>query len=162
MALSVGDLAPDFTAETHEGRTIRLSDFRGRQAVVIFFYPMNGTLVCTAEACSFRDAFADFTSSGAAVIGISGDSLVSHRNFAASQKLPYFLVSDANQSLRKAFQVPNTLGLIPQRVTYVIDQQGVVRLAFSALFSAAKHIEKALAVVKQLTKQGSGGAGEQG
>jgi len=85
-SIQVGDQAPDFTAETHDGRRFTLSEFRGK-VVVLFFYPSDGTPVCTAESCAFRDAYADFVAAGAVVIGVSGDSPESHRTFAAEHRL---------------------------------------------------------------------------
>src|SRR5437667_10656225 len=114
--LRIGQSAPDFRAEAHDGQMISLSDFRGQRAVVLFFYPKDGSLVCTAEACAFRDAYQDFADAGAVVIGISGDSLESHRSFAAGRRLPYLLVSDADGAIRRAYGVRKTLGLFPERV----------------------------------------------
>src|SRR5688500_13436504 len=138
-AVQVGDLAPQFTAPAHNGQQFNLSECRGRQVVVLFFYPLDGTLVCTAEACAFRDSYADFTNAGAAVLGISRDSLESHRTFAADHRLPFLLVSDHDGAIRNAFAVRKTLGVLPRRVTYVIDKRGVVRLHFSSLFGASRH-----------------------
>jgi thioredoxin-dependent peroxiredoxin len=148
--IHVGDKAPPFTAQTHAGGTAALADLLGNQVVVLFFYPRDGTPVCTAEACAFRDAYESFTSAGATVIGISGDSLDRHRDFAQQQKLPFLLISDADGALRKAFGVPKTLGVFPGRVTYVIDRQGVVRHIFNSQFSAGQHVSVALNVVQQL------------
>ena len=126
--------APDFTREAHNGQQVRLADYRGKSVVVLYFYPMDGTPVCTKQACGFRDAFEEFTKLGAVVIGVSADSLERHRAFAASRALPFLLLSDQDGSLRKAYQVPKTLGILPSRVTYVIDKQGIIRHVFSALF----------------------------
>lgn len=151
-SLGVGDLAPDFRLPSQTGEQISLADFLGRQAVVLFFYPKDETAVCTKEACSFRDAYEDFVQAGAVVMGVSADPVESHRAFATGHRLPFVLLSDADGSLRKAFGVPKTLGLLPGRVTYVIDQQGVVRHVFSAPFSADRHVAEALAVVRQLAQ----------
>jgi peroxiredoxin Q/BCP len=149
-SIQVGDAAPDFTAEAQTGETVRLADFRGRQAVVLFFYPRDNTPTCTAEACAFRDAFEDFVAAGAVVIGVSGDSLQRHRGFAERQRLPFLLVSDADGAIRQAFGVPRTLVLMPGRVTYVIDRQGIVRHIFNSAFAAGQHVTEALAMVRQL------------
>jgi peroxiredoxin Q/BCP len=114
---------------------------------------MDGTAICTAEACAFRDAYEDFTQAGAVVIGVSGDSAASHRDFAQKQKLPFLLLSDADGSIRKAFGVSNTLGLVPKRVTFVIDKQGILRHVFSSLFTADKHVQEARRIVEQLAKE---------
>jgi peroxiredoxin Q/BCP len=141
--------APDFTLEAHNGQRVRLADYLGKQVVVLYFYPMDGTPVCTKEACSFRDAYEEFTKLGAVVIGVSGDSLERHRAFAASRALPFLLLSDQDGSLRKLYQVPKTLGILPGRVTYVIDKQGIVRHVFSATFSAEQHVTEALRIVRE-------------
>ncbi len=147
-----GDRAPDFTVTSYTGQTVRLADYRGRQAVVLYFYPKDGTAVCTAEACAFRDAYEDFVQAGAVVIGVSADSNERHENFAAKQRLPFILVSDADGSLRRAFGVPRVWGLLPGRVTYVIDTEGIVRHVFSALFTADRHVTEALDTVRKLQR----------
>jgi len=145
--LKVGDHAPDFSAMTQDGSTIHLSDFVGKRALVLFFYPKDGTPVCTKEACSFRDSYAQFVDAGAEVIGVSSDSEDSHRAFAQQHRLSFPLISDSDGSLRKSFGVPTTLGLFPGRVTYVIDKEGVVRLIFSAQFASDEHVQRALQAV---------------
>lgn len=150
-SLNVGDPAPNFNVTAHDGQTISLADFRGKQAVVVFFYPRDNTTVCTKEACAFRDSYQDFVAAGAAVIGISSDSTESHQQFAATQRLPYLLVSDSDGALRKAFGVPKTLGFLPGRVTYVIDRQGIIRHIFNSQLQAQQHVDEALAIVKQLS-----------
>lgn len=145
--ISVGDRAPDFSATAQTGSTIHLSDFLGKQAVVLFFYPKDGTPICTKEACAFRDSYRQFVDAGAEVIGVSSDSAERHRNFTRQHDLPFPLISDADGSLRTAFGVPRALGLLPGRVTFVIDREGIVRLIFSAQFAAEKHVRQALKVV---------------
>jgi thioredoxin-dependent peroxiredoxin len=148
--ISTGDVAPDFELPEGEGETIRLADFRGKAEVVLYFYPKDDTPGCTAEACAFRDSFEAFRDAGAEVIGVSGDSADSHAKFAVRHRLPFRLVSDADGSIRARFGVPKTLGLLPGRVTYLIDRQGVVRHVFSSQFRPAKHIAEALRVLKEL------------
>jgi len=142
--LQVGDPAPEFLATSHTGEELRLSDFRGKSAVVLFFYPKDGTPVCTKEACAFRDSYERFAEQGVAVIGVSSDSQQRHRSFAEQHGLPFHLVSDPGGSLRKAFGVPRTLGLIPGRVTFAIDAEGAIRLVFSAQFASEEHVRQAL------------------
>jgi peroxiredoxin Q/BCP len=149
-SIQVGDPAPDFTLTAHDGRRVSLADFKGRQPLVVFFYPADNTPICTKEACSFRDAYEEFVQAGAAVIGVSGDSDVSHRSFAERQRLPYQLVADVDGSLRHAFGVPKTFGLLPGRVTYVIDRDGVVRQVFHSQFSGRKHVEEALRTLRDI------------
>ncbi len=151
-SIQVGDCAPDFTAQSQTGQTVSLTDYRGTSGVVLFFYPKDGTAVCTKEACSFRDSYEEFVQAGAAVIGVSSDSEESHQAFASGHRLPFVLLSDAEGSLRKAFGVPKTLGIMPGRVTYVIDKEGIVRHMFSSQFAADRHVSEALAVVRQLSQ----------
>ena len=146
----VGEPVPDVTLTTQNGERIRLADYRGEKVVVLFFYPKDGTAVCTKEACAFRDAYEQFVESGAVVIGISGDSPESHQGFAARHNLPYHLVTDVGGGLRKAFGVPKTLGLLPGRVTYVIDREGIVRLVFSAQLAADRHVAEALTAIQDM------------
>ena len=150
-SLQVGDQAPDVTLKTHAGQSIDLKDYQGKQAVVLFFYPKDNTAICTKEACAFRDAYEDFVSAGAVVIGVSSDSAESHEGFAQKHRLPFLLVSDEENSLRKAFGVPKTLGFLPGRVTYVIDKAGVIQLVFSSQLSADKHVSEALSVIQQIS-----------
>ncbi len=145
--------APDFTREAHDGQQVRLADYRGKSVVVLYFYPKDGTPVCTKEACAFRDAYEEFTKLGAVVIGVSADSPERHRAFASDRALPFLLLSDHDGSLRRAYQVPKTLGIMPSRVTYVIDKAGVVRHVFSALLLADRHVADALEIVRELVRE---------
>ena len=148
--IQTGDRAPDVSASDERGNQISLADFRGRQPVVLFFYPKDGTPICTKEACAFRDSYEDFVRAGAAVIGVSSDSQQRHGEFASAHRLPFHLLSDENGALRKAFGVPKTLGIMAGRVTYVIDREGIVRHVFNSQFSADRHVQEALAIVRQL------------
>ncbi len=94
--LKVGDRAPDFSATTQDDSTIRLSDFVGERGLVLFFYPKDGTPVCTKEACSFRDSYEQFVEAGAEVVGVSGDSAQSHQAFAEQHRLSFPLISDSD------------------------------------------------------------------
>ena len=149
-SIQAGDRAPDFTAQAHNGQQVSLAELRGKHVVVLYFYPKDGTPVCTKEACSFRDAYEGFVQAGAVVIGVSGDSLENHLAFASRQRLPFHLLSDQDGSLRRAFGVPKTLGLFPGRVTYVIDKRGVVRHVFNAQLAADRHVAEALDMVRKL------------
>ncbi len=151
-SLKPGDPAPPIVATAHNGERVALADYVGHKVVVLYFYPRDNTAICTAEACAFRDSYEVFSQAGAVVIGVSVDSAESHRAFAAKQRLPFLLLSDADGSIRKAFGVSDTFGLIPQRVTFVIDKEGIIRHVFSAMFSADKHVAEARAVVEQLAK----------
>jgi len=150
--LEVGDHAPDFTATTYDGNKISLADFLGKRALVLFFYPKDGTPICTQEVCAFRDSYQQFVDAGADVIGVSGDSAERHRTFAQQHKLSFPLISDADGSLRKAFAVPKTMGLFPGRVTYVIDQEGIIRQIFSAQFASDEHVRQAMTAVGSIDR----------
>lgn len=150
MAIKVGDAAPDFTLQSQAGASVSLSSFRGQKAVVLYFYPKDDTPGCTTESCTFRDRFQAFQDQGAEVIGISSDSPDSHQKFASKYSLPFTLVSDAGSRVRKAYGVPATLGLLPGRVTYVIDKTGTVRHLFNSQFNPKQHVDEALKVLQGL------------
>jgi peroxiredoxin Q/BCP len=147
MSADVGRVAPDFTLPDQHGEPVHLTDLRDGW-VVVYFYPADDTPGCTAESCSFRDSFEEFTDVGASVIGISGDSVESHLAFAEKHQLPFTLLADTDGSVRKQWDVSKTLGLLPGRVTFVIDPEGVVRHRFSSQFKPTKHIAEALAVIR--------------
>jgi len=147
--IQVGDKAPDFTLKSQTGESFSLKDFAGKP-VIVYFYPKDDTPGCTAEACAFRDSYEVFQAAGATVIGISSDSTDAHQKFSSKYQLPFLLLSDQGNQVRKAFGVPATLGLLPGRVTYVIDQTGVVRHVFNSQFNFKGHVEEALRVVKEL------------
>lgn len=150
MTLKKGDLLPNFTSTTTDGAIFNAEDYIGKKALVIYFYPKDDTRVCTEQACSFRDNYEDFKALGAEVIGVSSDSVVSHQKFIKKYKLPFILLSDSDKKLRKIFGVPNDLlGLLPGRVTYVIDVKGKVQLVFNSM-SGKIHIEKALEILKRM------------
>ncbi len=149
--VQVGDSAPDFTLDSQSGDKVRLKDFIGKKIIVLYFYPKDGTPGCTAEACSFRDNYDVFQKAGAEVIGISSDAVKSHSAFVLKYNLQFILLSDKDQTVRKLYGVPSTLGLLPGRVTYIIDKKGIVRHVFSSQFNATKHISEALRVIQSLT-----------
>lgn len=144
----VGDMAPDFELKDKNGNIVRLSDYKGKQNVVLYFYPKDDTSGCTAQACSFRDSYEDFKSAGAEVIGISSDSKRSHEGFAAKNRLPFVLLSDIIGKVRKAYGAYDMFGLIPGRVTFVIDKEGHVIHKFDSQLSPTKHIQEALTILK--------------
>ena len=149
MALMIGDAAPSFALEDQDGQMRRLEDLNGR-ILVLFFYPKDDTPGCTAEACTFRDHHGNLTALGAEVWGVSGDDAVSHRRFAERHQLPFPLLSDKTGSLKRAFGVPKTFGLLPARVTYVIDQKGMIQLVFNNLLDGPAHVKEAESVVRAL------------
>ena len=148
-ALAPGDTAPLIALPDQDG-TERRSDRLEGKALVLFFYPKDDTPGCTMEACAFRDSYADLQALGAEVWGVSGDDAASHRRFANRHRLPFPLLVDAGNRLRKAFGVPSVLGLLPGRVTYVIDGTGVIRHVFNNLLDGPAHRREALDALKRL------------
>ncbi|ALF54276.1 alkyl hydroperoxide reductase [Nostoc piscinale CENA21] len=152
MAVKVGDIAPDFNLPAQNGATVSLKDFRGQKAVVLYFYPKDDTPGCTAESCAFRDQYEVFKDAGAEVIGVSGDSSESHQRFAAKYNLPFVLLSDKGDQVRKQYGATAAFGLFPGRVTYVIDQQGVVQYVFDSMLNFQGHVTEALKTLQTLSK----------
>ena len=145
-----GQAAPDFTAPRTGGGEFRLSEFRGKSAVVLYFYPKDETPGCTAEACAFRDSYEIFVDAGAEVVGVSGDSVDSHERFAEHHELPFILISDKGGALRRQYGVKATLGVWPGRVTFVIDKEGVVRHVFASQMDAVRHVAESLETIRSL------------
>ena len=142
--LRVGDQAPEFALKSQDGDIVRLSDLLSRGSVVVYFYPKDKTPGCTAEAGSFRDSYAKFGEFGAEVVGISSDSVDSHKGFADDCRLPFKILSDADGEVRKMYGVPSSMGLLPGRVTYIIDKGGIVRKIFSSQLRVTRHVQEAL------------------
>jgi peroxiredoxin Q/BCP len=153
MAIKIGDRAPNFSLPDQNGSTINLRDFLGEKAVVLYFYPKDDTPGCTMESCAFRDQYDVFKAAGAEVIGISGDGRESHQQFTSKYNLPFILLSDQGDQVRKQYGATTAFGLIPGRVTYVIDQEGIVQYVFDSMFNFKGHVEEA---IKTLNKIGTG------
>jgi peroxiredoxin Q/BCP len=151
QSISVGDDAPDFELEAAAGQKLRLSDFRGKKPVVLFFYPKDGTAGCTVEVCAFRDAYEDFVGAGVEVIGVSADSLASHERFAGKHRLPFRLLSDPAGEVGKRYGVHKALGVFPGRLTFVIDRQGVVVHVTDGRLIFKQHVTDALAVIAKFS-----------
>jgi peroxiredoxin Q/BCP len=149
LKVKVGDEAPDFTLPSQKGENITLSQFLGKKNVVLYFYPKDESRGCTREACEFRDKYEVFKDLGAEVIGVSSDDVESHESFTAKHNLPFILLSDNDKKVRELYGVPSTFGVIPGRVTYIIDKVGVVRHVFSSQFQPKKHITEAIDILKK-------------
>jgi peroxiredoxin Q/BCP len=147
--LAPGDRAPLIALPDADGVEHRSDQLAGK-ALVLFFYPKDDTPGCTMEACSFRDGYGQFQGLGAEVWGVSGDDAASHRRFAARHRLPYPLLVDRDNRLRQAFGVPRALGLLPGRVTYVIDAEGVIRHVFNNLLDGPAHVREARQALERL------------
>ncbi len=150
MALKVGDRAPEFSLPASNGKTVSLADFLGKKTVVLYFYPKDETPGCTAEACDFRDNHGSFLKAGAEVLGVSADSVRSHEKFAEHHSLPFTLLSDEAGVARKAYDVKPMLGILPGRVTFVIDRAGIIQYVFDSKIRMSAHVTNALEIVKRL------------
>lgn len=153
MTLRVGQKAPDFDVTASSGARLKLSDFFGKKNVVLYFYPGDFTLVCTREACGFRDAYEDLARKGAEVIGVSVDSNASHERFAKEYGIPFALVSDEGRALAKSYEATGSLhdlfGKI-RRVTYVIDKKGEIAGVFDSELRAKRHVDGVRGLVAKL------------
>ncbi|MFD1316195.1 peroxiredoxin [Namhaeicola litoreus] len=148
--LKVGDQLPHFTLMDQTGSNYDIQKDLGKKNLVIYFYPKDDTPGCTKEACKFRDDYHIFNDLNAKVIGISSDNVKSHADFAAKYNLPFTLLSDGNNELRKSFGVPsNMFGLVPGRVTYIVGMDGKVKYIFNNLFKAEQHIEEAKKILQR-------------
>jgi peroxiredoxin Q/BCP len=148
----VGASAPDFTLPGPDGRDVSLAELLRDGAVVLYFYPKDQTPGCTMEACAFRDEIEGFTAAGAQVVGISRDDQRSHARFAAKHKLPFLLLSDIGGEAHARYGVTKKLGLIPDRTTFVIDRDGIVRLVYSSMIRMRAHVDESLAFVRSLPR----------
>ena len=150
MELKVGDKVPNFLSIDTNGAPFDSQNCIGKKPVVLYFYPKDNTPGCTAQACSFRDQYEDFIDLGAEVIGVSSDSVAAHQKFTKQYNLPFILLSDSNKKIRNLFGVPSGMfGLLPGRVTYVINKEGIIVMVFDSML-ATKHISKALEAIKKL------------
>ena len=151
--VKVGDKAPDFMLPDQSGAMISPKDFIGKKVVVLYFYPRDFSTGCTAEACAFRDSYEVFKDEGAEVIGVSSQSVDSHKRFALANTLPFILLSDEEDKVRKLYGAQSTLGLFPGRVTLIIDKKGIVRHVFSSQLNPTKHVEEALRILKEIGEE---------
>ncbi len=144
-----GMKAPAFSAQDQEGRTVRLQDFAGKSAVVLYFYPKDDTPGCTKEACSLRDGSADLRAAGAVVLGVSSDDVASHRAFAGKFNLPFSLLADPERKIIDAYGVRMPVLGVAKRVTFLIDREGTVRRVLTDVQTAA-HDRQVLEALKAL------------
>ena len=149
--VEVGSPVPQFTLADQNGSLFSISSVIGKKNLVIYFYPKDDTPGCTAEACYFRDEYEVFNQADAMIIGISGQSVESHKKFAEKYHLSFTLLSDEGDKVRKLFGVPvNFLGLLPGRVTYIADKKGKVVEIFNSQSQAKRHVDEALKILKTL------------
>jgi peroxiredoxin Q/BCP len=149
--IKTGSAIPAFTLPDQNGNPFDIKSLIGKKNMVIYFYPKDDSPGCTAQACSFRDQFEVFNEADAVIIGISGQSVKSHKEFAEKHRLTFTLLSDEGNKVRKQFGVPtNLFGLLPGRVTYVADKSGKVIYTFNSQLQAEKHVDEALRILKGL------------
>lgn len=146
--IKVGSKVPEFKLLDQSGKEFDSKDVIGKKKAVIYFYPKDETPGCTKEACYFRDQYEVFKKTDAEIIGISGQSVESHKEFAENHKLPFTLLSDSNNEVRKKFGVRTSP--IPGRVTFVVDKSGTVVYVFDSLTQATKHVDEAMRILKDL------------
>lgn len=158
VAVKVGDKASDFTLPSQMGDTVTLSEFFGKKNIVLYFYPKDESQGCTKEACKFRDSYDVLTSLGAEVLGVSSQSIESHKSFATHYGLPFILLSDADSKVRELYGVPSTMGIIPGRVTYIIDKRGVIRHIFNSQSHPELHVEEATKILNEIKQEQNGSA----
>jgi peroxiredoxin Q/BCP len=133
-----------------------LGSLIGKRSIVLYFYPKDKSPGCTTQACTFRDQYQAFKDQGAEVIGISSDSIESHKKFALKYELPFTILSDTNGKVRKLYGVPSSMGILPGRVTYIIDRKGVVRQIFSSQTRVKEHVNKALETLLNIEAEDAG------
>lgn len=154
MAIQVGDKCPSFTLQDQHGNVVSTDSLIGEKILVIYFYPKDYSGGCTAEACAFRDSYEEFKDAGCEVIGISSDSVESHKGFAAKHRLTFTLLADTKKEARNLFGVPRAaLGLIAGRVTYIVDLKGIVRDVHNSLVNTDSHISEAMKMIKSISEE---------
>lgn len=150
--IKVGDQAPTFRLPDQGGNDVNLAQRIGKGPVVLYFYPKDFTAGCTMEAREFREMYEEFQRRGADVIGVSGDSVETHRRFAEEQELPFTLLSDVDDNVRDMYGAWSALGM-PDRITYLIDRQGIVRMVFSSQMRPRKHAAEALRALEDVSAE---------
>lgn len=149
--LEAGDKVPQFSLYDQDGKPFNISNEIGKHVLVIYFYPKDESMVCTKEACAFRDSFNDFTKAGAMVIGINGGTVASHKEFQQHYKLPFTLLSDPDNKVYHLFGVKNKM-FFSGRETFVVDLKGKIVYEHEAMLEGKEHADDALAYIKSAKK----------
>lgn len=153
MPLAIGDEVPAFKAVDDEGNSFDFAELLGQKHIVLYFYPKDFTPGCTKEACMFRDVYAQLAAHDVEVVGVSADPVFRHAKFKEKYQLPFVLLTDADQKLRRLFGIKNYFfGLIPGRETLIIDKNGILRYRLSSI-KASIHIEEALSEIKKIANE---------
>lgn len=151
--MEVGQKAPDFTALNQDGKKVKLSSFRGKKNVVLYFYPRDMTPGCTTEACDFRDSKPDFKNT--AILGVSADTPEKHRKFIEKHSLSFDLISDPDKKVLEKYGVwqekslygKKFMGIV--RSTFIIDKKGIIQKIFPKV-KVKGHVEKVLEALKEI------------
>jgi thioredoxin-dependent peroxiredoxin len=152
-AIQVGDMIPCFSLPDQYGNIVNIMNFIGKKKIVIFFYPRDGSYGCTAEACYFRDLSQTFEEVHAVVLGISGQSVESHKKFSEQYHLDYPILCDEGNRIRKLFGGPSMIfGLIPGRATYIANTEGKIVYIFNSLSQPERHVDEAMRICLLLKK----------
>jgi thioredoxin-dependent peroxiredoxin len=122
----VGDNAPDFSVAASDGTTVHLKDYIGKGNIILYFYPKDDTTGCTKEACGLRDTFDEFKGLNATILGVSFDSVESHKNFITKYKLPFVLLADTNKKVAKLYGDADDSSPVAHRATFVINKDGKI------------------------------------
>jgi peroxiredoxin Q/BCP len=148
--LKEGTEAPAFEATMSGGQPFRLSDYRGKKNVILYFYPKDFTPGCTREACAFRDNYDELSNYDALIVGVSTDSEESHDKFRERHELPFPLIPDPDKHIVRMYDADGLLGLMTARVTYVIDKQGVIQRAIRNDFMVGRHLPGVIDALKSI------------
>ena len=149
--LAVGDALPVFSLKDQNGKLFNSADEVGKHILVIYFYPKDESMVCTKEACQFRDSFNDFTAAGAKVIGVNGGTVASHKAFADNEKLPFILLSDPGNKVLTMFGVKGAF-FMTGRETFVIGLNGKITFHYTSMMQGKAHSDQALQFIKSSKK----------
>ncbi|CAN8062955.1 unnamed protein product [Agarophyton chilense] len=147
--LAEGQPAPDFDRTDIDGNRVKLSELKGSN-VILYFSALQGP-GCTSQSCTFRDAAEDFAKLDAKIIAISAQADSKSSQFKRTNRLPFPIVADSKKELQKLYGVPSTFGLIPGRVTFVIDKDGIVRKIFNSQFNVTQHVDIAKETLQSLS-----------
>ncbi len=146
--MAAGDPVPRFSLVDQDGKTFKVADYIGKKVMVIYFYPKDESMVCTKEACAFRDSFNEFTKAGAIVVGINAGTVASHKTFQQHYKLPFILLSDPDNKVYTMFGVKTSM-FMPGRETFVVNLKGKIVYTHTAMLQGKAHADDALEFIKK-------------
>lgn len=152
--LTIGDKMPLFSLKNQDDSLINIKDYVGKKLLVIYFYPKDESMVCTKEACTFRDSIGEFVKAGAMVIGINYGTVESHKDFVKKDNLPFTLLSDSGRVVQKLFGLKG--GISSGRVTFVVDKTGEIVFTYNSMLHGPEHVAKALEYIRELESKNKG------